>query len=166
MTKCKSYSLAKNRRSRPARKRQGHQKARKRRPGARNTATKNITGSPAAFDHGPEAAAARIPRDRSAGQKPEGPRSHFHSFHKSRKKARPDRTEQRPNTQKRQKDGSATGPGAKKPMSHNIQGPRPEPPGPQQGSAQKSPKKRKKPLVKQNQKAHNRDRTKETKGQP
>lgn len=143
--------------------RAGRQKARKRRPGARNTAAKNRTGSPAAFDHGPEATAARIPRDRSAGQKPEGPRSHFHSFHKSRKKARPDRTEQRPNTQK---DDQTTAEAPKKPMSHNKQGPRPEPPGPQQGSAQKSPKKRKKPLAKQNQKAHNRGRTKETKGQP
>ena len=71
LTKFKSYSLAKSRRSRPARKRQGHQKARKRRPGARNTATKNITGSPAAFDHGPEATAARIPRAPGPAEKPE-----------------------------------------------------------------------------------------------
>lgn len=48
----------------PARKRQD-------RPSARSTATKNITGSPAAFDHGPEATTARIPRAPGLVKKPE-----------------------------------------------------------------------------------------------
>lgn len=71
-------------------------------PGRRQKAlaAKKQPGSPEAFDHGPEAAAARIPRTARPGQKPEGPRSHFHSFHNGSKKSRPDRTEQRPNAQK------------------------------------------------------------------
>lgn len=40
-------------------------------------ATKNRTGSPAAFDHGPEATAARVPRDAARPKRPEahGPTS-------------------------------------------------------------------------------------------
>lgn len=101
LTKCKSYSLAKNRRSRPARKRQGHQKARKRRPGARNTAAKKQNRKPGGVRPRPESHGRQDPTGARSGQKAGSPRPHFNPFHKSHKKARPDRTEQRPNAQKR-----------------------------------------------------------------
>lgn len=71
LTKCKSYSLAKTGDPGPT----GSARATKK-PGSATRrqqalATKNITGSPAAFDHGPEATAARIPRAPGPAEKPE-----------------------------------------------------------------------------------------------